>query len=81
MESKDYRPNYLSEEQVKEKSLEIIRRLETIPIGHALHILDTTKFWLLDCHLVDSNNDQFKFKALEPQEPLISAAESHGKLQ
>ena len=77
MSTVDYKPNYLSEEQVKGKALEIIKTLDGIPIGHALHVLESTKACLLDCHLVDSKNDQFNYQASKHEESLISDPESH----
>lgn len=66
---KNYTPNYLTEEQVKTKALEIIELLETIPLGHALFVLDNTKKLLLDCHAVDTKNPQFCWQRSDDSKP------------
>lgn len=77
MDHKKKQSIYLNEGQAREKSFEIIELLEALPLGHALHVLEETKHLLLDCHVVDSGNDQFKMRASEHQESLISDSESH----
>ena len=80
MSKVDYKPNYQSEVQIHGKALEIIKTLEGIPIGNALHVLNETKAYLLDSHLVDTSNEHFKYQSSEHLKFLISAVESDAEL-
>ena len=75
MSEVDYKPNYLTEKDVRGKALEIIKTLEGLPIGFAVNILVETQAWLLDTHLVDTSNKHFKYQSSEHLKSLISAVE------
>lgn len=70
MESKNYKPNYLACREVTAKCFEIMKTLEGIPMGHALFLLRETKALMLDCHVVDFDNDQFRMRFSEHVESL-----------
>ena len=54
---------YLNDKQTNEIAFKIIALLDGIPIGHARFILKEEDTLLLDTHVVDLKNPQFKIKA------------------
>lgn len=57
--------HYLDEEQENDLCFKIIRLLNGIPISQARNILRETHSIMLDTHLVDVGNPQYKIKAEE----------------
>ena len=58
----------ITDQEVAEISFEIIEKLNGLPMGEALHVLNATKCWLLDCHRVDTSNQRFTTKSAEVSE-------------
>ena len=79
---KNYKPTYLTEEQIQAKGIAIIEMLDTLPMGHALAVLDHTKELMLDCHTVDIQHPQFGFRYVEsiwPYSEAIKAAKKQSR--
>ena len=60
-EKSGYKPVYLDDEQIMEKGLQIIELLKPLPLGHACCVLERTRQLMLQCHMVDPDNEQFKW--------------------
>lgn len=56
---------YLTDEQRHALCLEIIKKVNGIPISQAQYILEESFRMLIDFHLVDIENPQYRIKAEE----------------
>lgn len=48
-------------------AFDIIDMLNGMAMGEALSLLEETRRWLLDCHVVDTSNQRFAAKVAEAQ--------------
>jgi hypothetical protein len=65
----NYKPEYLTVKQVQEKCFDIISHLESLPLGHAMYVLESAKELLMDCHVVDSQGLQYQHRQRELSQP------------
>lgn len=56
---------YLTDKQSNALCFRIIKKMNGIPISQARHILEEASRMLMDFHLVDIENPQYKIKAEE----------------
>jgi len=57
----------LTRKAVAELAFKIINILNGVSVGEAQYVLDETKCWLLDSHVVDTSNQRFAAKVAEAQ--------------
>ncbi len=50
----------LSDREVAEKAIEIIKILNGLPIGLSFHILSQAQYWIRITHIVDTSAPYFK---------------------